>query len=230
MAVSLFHQGENLNRERIAELAAGERFQTQQATPEPAAEPAASEQAQAQGQQATPETAGPATLKPQTRSNGTQTRSIHDSVVRWIDRDIPPADAMDSLPGVMWHLTDAWRRRDESRRDENGTGTGNILLVHYADLATDLEAEMQHIAAELDIDVPEHRWPTLVEAARFDQMRRNAARLAPDPAGILKDRSAFFRRGNSGAGRELLTDAEFAHYEERVRDMAPADLLEWLNR
>ena len=44
-------------------------------------------------------------------------------------------DAMDSLPGVMWHLSDAWRRRHEP----------NIVLVHYADLSADLAGEIaQH--------------------------------------------------------------------------------------
>jgi aryl sulfotransferase len=184
MAVSLFHQGDNLDRERMAELLGTERPPAKEPEQKPAEE------------------------------------RIHESLLRWIDRDVAPADAMDSLPGVMWHLSDAWRRRED----------GNILLVHYADLVTDLAAEMRRIAGRLDIAVPEEAWPALVKAAGFAEMRQNAARLAPDPAGILKDRSAFFRRGGSGAGREVLTDAEFAHYEKRARAMAPADFLTWLHR
>src|SRR4051794_9488826 len=65
--------------------------------------------------------------------------SIHDAVVAWIDRDTTPADDLDSLPGVMWHLTDAWRRRWER----------NVLLVHNADLSADLAAEMRRIAGRL---------------------------------------------------------------------------------
>jgi aryl sulfotransferase len=68
-----------------------------------------------------------------------------------------------------------------------------------------LAGEMRRIAVGLDIDVPEELWPTLVEAATF-------------------------RRGTSGAGGELLSDAELAHYDERVSDMAPPDLLSWLHR
>jgi hypothetical protein len=60
-------------------------------------------------------------------------------------------------------------------------------------------------------------------------MRARAQDLAPDPAGILKDRDAFFRRGSSGAGRELLTDAEFAHYLDRAAGLAPPDMLAWLH-
>ena len=124
---------------------------------------------------------------------------------------------MDSLPGVMWHLSDAWRRRNEP----------NILLVHYADLSADLAGEMYRIAARLGLEPPTSE---LVAAAGFAQMRARADRLAPDPAGVLKSTGAFFRRGSSGAGRELLTEAEVVHYEQRAAAMAPPDLLSWLHR
>lgn len=138
-------------------------------------------------------------------------------MLRWIDRDTAPADWLDSLPGVLWHLSDAWQRRD----------SGRVLLVHYADLSADLGGEMRRIATRLGLDAPDD---DLVEAARFERMRARAADLAPDPAGVLKDRGAFFRRGRSGGARELLTPDEIAHYERRAATMAPADLLTWLNR
>jgi hypothetical protein len=145
---------------------------------------------------------------------------LHDRVMHWIDRDASPTDEMDSLPGVMWHLCDAWRRRDQP----------NILLVHYADLQHDLDGEMRRIAARLGIDVPAERWPSLAEAATFASMRARADLLTPNPSGILKSNTAFFRRGTSGAGRELLSDAELAHYDARVAELAPPDLLSWLHR
>ena len=146
---------------------------------------------------------------------------ITEALLAWIDRDVSPAAAMDSLPGVMWHLTDAWQR---------AATTDNVLLVHYADLSADLDSEMRRIASRLHIDVPEDVWPTLVDAAGFARMRDRAAELAPDPAGILKDTGSFFRRGRSGSGRELLTDEEFAHYLDRASELAPPDLLAWLHR
>jgi hypothetical protein len=102
-----------------------------------------------------------------------------------------------------------------------------VLLVHYADLSADLGGEMTRIAGRLGLPAPE---PELIEAAGFARMRARAKDLAPDPAGILKDTGAFFRRGNSGAGRELLTDAEFTHYLAHAAGMAPDDLLTWLHR
>jgi aryl sulfotransferase len=180
MAVSLYHQGANINRTRLRELT---------------------------GQ---PEPTG--TEKPP--------RPLHQWLVDWIDRDSSPREQTDSLPGVMWHLADAWRRRDQP----------NIVLVHYDDLLADTGGEMRRLARRLAIDVAEPLWPTLVDAAGFASMRANAEAAAPNPLDVLKDNAAFFRRGSSGAGREILTEAELAHYRDRLSDLAPLPLLDWLER
>lgn len=70
----------------------------------------------------------------------------------------------------------------------------------------------------------------LVATAAFDAMRDRAGRLAPDPSGVLRDSTAFFQRGRSGAGRELLTDYQFGQYCARTAELAPPDLLAWLHR
>jgi hypothetical protein len=145
---------------------------------------------------------------------------LREWLLSWIDSDADPREAMDSLPGFCWHLSDAWKRR----------AAANVVLVHYDDLSHDLDGEMRRLAARLGISVPEHAWADLVAAARFDAMRDSASRLAPDPSGILKDRAAFFRRGRSGAGREVLTGAELRGYEARVAPLLPPDLSAWLHR
>lgn len=138
----------------------------------------------------------------------------------WIADDPDPRDELDSLPGVMWHLGDAWRRR----------GDGNVVLLHYDDLRTDLAGQMRALASRLEIDVPEAAWPQLVEAASFDAMRSRADLVAPDPSGVLTSHRAFFRQGTSGSGRALLTDQEIARYHARAAQLAPPDLLSWLHR
>ena len=180
MAVSLYHQGDNLDRERIREL-----------TGAPAA------------------AAGP---RPRP--------DVSTWLRGWIDDDADPRTDMDSLPGVMWHLSDAWRRRDAH----------NVVLAHYHDLERDLEGEMRRLAGILGIQVAEAAWAGLVAAARFDSMRAKADVLAPDPVGVLKSKATFFRHGASGDGRAELSDADVAHYHERAAQLAPADLLEWLHR
>jgi hypothetical protein len=178
-AVSLYHHGNNLDRDRIRELIGGAPSQT------------------------------PPTPPP-----------LREWLIEWIDWDGLPRDRLDSLPGVMWHLSDAWPRRHEP----------NVLLMHYDDLSADLGGEMRRVAGCLGIDVAEAKWPELVAAAEFDQMRARADQLAPGPAGVLKSRARFFRRGSSGAGRELLSSDELARYRERTERLGPPDLLSWLHR
>lgn len=88
---------------------------------------------------------------------------------------------------------------------------------------------MVRLAGVLRITVPGEKWPMLVTAATFDAMRSRFETAAPDPSGVLKDRAAFFRRGKSGEGRELLTPAELARYDARVAQLAPPDLIAWLH-
>jgi aryl sulfotransferase len=41
---------------------------------------------------------------------------LHDCLLRWIADNDDPREQLDSLPGVMWHLSDAWARRGEPKR------------------------------------------------------------------------------------------------------------------
>lgn len=178
MAVSLYHQGANLDRRRMAELS-GQEYVDQGPRP-----------------------------------------SVEQWLRSWVASDADPREHLDSLPGVMWHLSDAWERRHED----------NVVLVHYDDLQQDLPGQMRRLAARLRIDVPEEAWPRLVEAATFERMKSRAGELAPDPAGVMKSHDAFFRAGSSGSGRALLTPAEQERYVARTAELAPADLLAWLHR
>ena len=187
MAVSLYHQGSNLNRSRLAELTG--------AAPD------------------------------QPRLGRPPRPPLRDWLLRWVDSQASPADELDSLPGVMWHVTDAWARG----ADPGLTGP-TVLLIHYDELSADLEAQMRVLASLLDISVPSGLWPALVRAATFDEMRAHAARQAPDPAGVLKDPAAFFRRGRSGEASEILTADEIARYHERAAGLAPPEVLDWLHQ
>jgi aryl sulfotransferase len=180
-AVSLYHQGANLDRERISELTG--------VPPAHGGRP-----------------------------------PLGEWLTAWIDHDADPLHELDSLPGVMWHVGDAWIRSAES----------NIELVHYRDLEADLDGSMRHIADFLDVDVDPARWPTLVQAAEFAEMRQRADELAPNRLGTLREPSRFFRFGRSGGGREVLSDDELRRYTERVQTLIPFDpaddFLEWLHR
>ncbi len=183
MAISLYHQGTNLDRDVIRRLL---------------------------GEPQTPAETSPA-VRPDARQ----------ALLNWIEDSRSPQESMDSLRGVMAHLSEAWDRRHEP----------NVVLVHYRDLSDDLEGEMRRLADSLGIAVPERGWPALVHAARFESMSARADELVPDErAGILKSNQRFFRSGESGQWRELLTADDVARYDEKVRALAPADLREWLHR
>lgn len=180
VAVSLYHQGDNIDRARLREL-------TGRPLPERA----------------------PAPRPP-----------VDQWLLQWVEQDATPHEEMDSLPGVLHHLADAWSRRHAA----------NVVVVHYEDLQADLAGEMRGLARRLGIDVAPERWPSLVEAATFTRMRERAAVLAPDTLGVLKDPSAFFRHGHSGSGRNLLPPDAMARYLARAAALAPPELLAWLHR
>ena len=197
MAVSLYHQSNNINRDRVREL-------TGLCGPEDVRKP-----------------------RP----------GLHDWLVSWIESQDRPEEQLDSLPGVMWHLSDAWARRTNPTPEERDGAERSrtdvrppVLLVHYDDLSADLDAEMRRLAGLLGITVSQQVWPELVRAATFEQMRARAATEAPDPGGILKDPAAFFRRGCSGAGHEELLPLELARYYKRAAQLAPPGLFDWLHR
>jgi aryl sulfotransferase len=181
-AVSLYHQGNNIDREKLRALTGA---------PEPTEPP-----------------------KPR--------KPLREWLVAYISKEPfrgDPRQDLDSLAGVMWHLSDAWTRRAEP----------NVLLVHYDELLADLEGQMRSIAGWLEIEVPEQIWPELVHAATFKEMKSNALQRVASGDGVLKSYDEFFKRGTSGAGREILTDDEIARYYARAAELAPPDLLSWLH-
>ncbi len=143
---------------------------------------------------------------------------LHEWLLGFVEWDGDPRAWLDTLPGAMLHLSDAWARRHRS----------NVVLVHYDDLISDLDGTMRRLSGVLGIPVDEARWPALVHAATFEAMRDGGH--AAEGLGVLKDPAAFFRRGVSGDGRALLSADELARYRARVATMASADLLTWVHR
>ena len=103
-------------------------------------------------------------------------------------------------------------------------------MVHDDDLLADLPGEMWRLADRLGIAVEPAAIDNLAPAASFEAMRAQSHLLAPDPAGVLKDRAAFFRHGRSGAATRALGADDLAVYHARAASLAPAELLEWLHR
>jgi aryl sulfotransferase len=138
---------------------------------------------------------------------------------RWVEHNAPPAEGLELL---LHHLATFWDRRREP----------NVMLLHYADLRADLDAEMRRLAGWLGIAVDEERWPGLVAEAGFDRMRFRAGELAPQITmpGLWPDARRFFNRGTSGQWLSLFGPGDLDRYTSRVRRLAAPDLATWVHR
>jgi len=144
-----------------------------------------------------------------------------DRFWQWVDDETPSTQVGSSLRRTVEHLA--------TFRD--AAGDLDVVYLHYDDLKADLEGQMRQLAARLGIDVGEHRWPRLVQAATFESMRSRAGTTVPGggPEHWI-DPAAFFSRGTSGQWRDLLDDAGLARYAARVRALASGSLVERVHR
>ena len=117
------------------------------------------------------------------------------------------------------HAATFWPHRDLS----------NVLMVHYADLLADLEAQMRRVAAFTHIEVAEDAWPELVAAARFDAMKQDATRNEESIRPLFFEGGArrFFYKGTNGRWRHVLTEEDLALYETAAAQLDPG-LRSWL--
>ena len=107
------------------------------------------------------------------------------------------------------HLAGWWPLREEPF----------VLFVHYADLTSDLEGEMRRIAAFLDLDVAEDRWPAVVDRCLLDSMRTEAAGAGAHDIVFEGGAESFFHQGGSGRWVGVLTDEQLARYADMVAEL-----------
>jgi aryl sulfotransferase len=139
---------------------------------------------------------------------------------RWALDDTPPTSALSSLLSTLDHVQSFWDVRDAD----------NTVLMHYHNLKADLEGQMRYLADRLGIEVPLQRWPVLVKAASFDEMRRRPSITAPE-AGLYLDDAAFFKKARKGEWRDILNnELDLRRYGNRVAALASPDLLAWIHR
>ncbi|SPH24023.1 Glycolipid sulfotransferase [Defluviimonas aquaemixtae] len=139
--------------------------------------------------------------------------SIREYFHNWLDRDGHPF-------WPFWeNIRSWWKVRN----------LPNVLLVHFADLKTDMAGEIARIANFLGIEVNPDRWSAILEHCSFDYMKRNAARSAP-LGGVFWDGGAetFIHKGTNGRWRDVLTRAESAKYERMANDKLGFEAAYWL--
>ncbi len=139
----------------------------------------------------------------------------------WVDDERPVTETGSSLRRTIEHFATFW-----------GVADLDVVMVHYDELQADLEGEMRRLAGHLGIEVPDDRWPALVEAATFASMKANASRTAPNAGrGFWQSDAEFFHRGTSGQWRSVVTtDDDLARYRARVEAITTSDLAAWAHR
>ncbi len=141
---------------------------------------------------------------------------------QWVDNPAPTNESSASLAKLVHHIRTFWPAT---------AGASNLALLHYDDLQTDLEGQMRQLARRLGIDVPEQRWPQLVAAARFREMRSRADHLVPNRGDNLwRDNTEFFHRGTSGQWRARLSGDDLHRYHQRIAELGDPVVAGWLHR
>jgi aryl sulfotransferase len=100
-------------------------------------------------------------------------------------------------------------------------GESNLLFTHYNDLKADLDGEMRRVARFLDIDIPESKWPAVVERCTFEAMR-NVEDVGMD-AVFEGGRKGFIFKGTNGRWRDVLDAGDLAAYQRAVERWLPPD-------
>jgi aryl sulfotransferase len=133
----------------------------------------------------------------------------------------PDARLRDDYPAFRFFDVEKsyWEKRHEP----------NLLIVHYADMKAGLEGEMRRIADFLEIAVPEDLWPSLVDAATFDTMRKNGDALMPGASFAFDGGpSRFLFSGTNGRWRDALSADDVARYTARAKKELTPGLARWL--
>lgn len=141
--------------------------------------------------------------------------------LRHLIDDVPAPNAGEAraLASLTHHLKSYWDFRH----------LPNVHLFHYADMKRDLGASMNAMADALGIDVDPALMPKLVEAAGFENMKNKADQFAPNAGNnVWKKETDFFRNGTNEQWREFMTEADIAHYNDRMTELLPADAVAWM--
>ena len=105
----------------------------------------------------------------------------------------------------------------------------NVLFVHFNDLLADLRGQMQRVADFLELSVPPDAWPARMQAVTFAAMKEQPERYAPGMGQAFEGGAArFLHKGTNGRYRDVLTDADLALYQARVREQLSAPCARWL--
>jgi aryl sulfotransferase len=133
----------------------------------------------------------------------------------------PEGFDMDGLPlaHILRHYKAALAQADRA----------NVTLFHYADMKRDLPGVFAKVAGLLGVEHPAELMDQLVNAARFETMKNDAARYAPSGGkGFFRSDEGFFNSGENGQWRAVLTEDEVAAYDAVMAAHLTPEARDWL--
>jgi aryl sulfotransferase len=135
----------------------------------------------------------------------------------WVEGE---QDSLGDPRASFFHVENSfWAARNEK----------NVLLVHYNDLKKDRGGEMRRIAAFLEIDIPESRWPDLIEAASFEAMKSLGSALLPGAENVWEGGAdRFLHKGANGRWQDVVSAEDLARYDAKVKASFSPDLAQWI--
>lgn len=105
----------------------------------------------------------------------------------------------------------------------------NVMLIHFAELKTDLPGMIRKIAQFLDIPVDENKWDAIVEHCTFDYMKANATPSVPMGGAFWEGGAqTFVHKGKNGRWRDELSDDDSDRYEAKALAELGQECAEWL--
>ena len=131
----------------------------------------------------------------------------------WLDRDGHPFWSLWENVRSWWAIRDL----------------PNIYLLHFANLKSDMPAEIRRLAAYLGIPINEDRWDDILLHCSFDYMKVNASRSVPLGGAFWGGGAkTFIHKGTNGRWRDVLSKDDILQYELRVTQELGEDCADWL--
>lgn len=159
---------------------------------------------------------------PQEDPDGIAMRRFLDGGPEGFDMDAMP------LAHILRHYAAARAALAGAAQAPAGAGA-RVALFHYADMTRDLPGTFARLAGLLGVSHPAPLMARLVEAARFEAMKRQADRYAPSGGmGFWTSDQDFFDSGSSGKWHGVLNAAEIAAYDAMMDAHLEPDARVWL--
>jgi aryl sulfotransferase len=130
-----------------------------------------------------------------------------------------PEDELGDPGASYFHMENSWW---DARHNPE------VLLVHYADLQTDLGGEMRRISEFLDITISENVWPQIIAAGDFGSMKKDFDKLMPS-AGLIFEGGGdrFLHKGTNRRWDGVVAAEDLALYDAKVKEQFSPTLARW---